>query len=147
MALEGQASLLQICFLHQFSIMLRTNINKAIPQRDRRSSQSQSPIQGSGGHTQQYLLVFSSLLSSFRGQQDNKTQYNLHSLAEGVMVDEGNDYVRSVDTPPKGHLQLYYKVWLTKECHLRVAHILKHSCKIILKNPIELSRKPTVLSG
>ena len=61
------------------------------------------------------------------------------------MVVEGNDY--PVDLAPGGCLQSYYQVWEQKECHPRVALILKHGYKIILVHPIELSHFPTIHSG
>ena len=61
------------------------------------------------------------------------------------MVAEGNDY--PVDLAPGGRLQCYYQVWEKKECHPRVALILKHGYKIVLVKPIELSRFPTIQSG
>ena len=61
------------------------------------------------------------------------------------MVAEGNDY--PVELAPGGRLQCYYQVWEKKECHPRVALILKHGYKIVLVKPIELSRFPTIQSG
>ena len=61
------------------------------------------------------------------------------------MLAEGNDY--PVDLAPGGRLQCYYQVWEKKECHPRVALILKHGYKIVLVKPIELSRFPTIQSG
>ena len=62
-------------------------------------------------------------------------------------MEEGNDYIKEVDLSPGGRLQLFHKVWLENSCHPRVAHILKYGYEIILKDPIELSRHPTILSG
>ena len=42
---------------------------------------------------------------------------------------------------------LFYKVWLENGCHPRVVHILQWGYKIILRNPIELSRHPIIHSG
>ena len=58
-----------------------------------------------------------------------------HNPPEGVVVAEGNDY--PADLAPGGRLQCYYQVWEQKECHLRVALILKHSYRIA--QPIDLS--------
>ena len=63
------------------------------------------------------------------------------------MVDEGNDHIEEMDISPRGHLQLFHKVWLANEYHPRVAHILKQGYKILLKSPIELSRNPKIHSG
>ena len=62
-------------------------------------------------------------------------------------MEEGNDYIKEVDLSPGGRLQLFQKVWLENSCHPRVAHILKYGYEIILKDPIELSRHPTIHSG
>ena len=46
-----------------------------------------------------------------------------------------------------GRLMSFYKVWLENGCHPRVVHILQWGYKIILRNPIELSRHPIIHSG
>ena len=61
------------------------------------------------------------------------------------MVAEGNDY--PVDLAPRGRLQCYYQVWEQRECHPRVALILKHGYRIILAQPIKLSHTPAIHSG
>ena len=59
---------------------------------------------------------------------------------------EGNDYTQEA-LLPGGRLQLFYKVWKENGCHPRVVHILQHGYEIILKDPIELARHPTIHSG
>ena len=59
---------------------------------------------------------------------------------------EGNDYTQEA-LLPGGPLQLFYKVWKENGCHPRVVHILQHGYEIILKDPIELARHPTIHSG
>ena len=61
---------------------------------------------------------------------------------EGGVV--GSDYMIP---NPGGRLLSFYKVWLENGCHPRVVHILQWGYKIILQNPIELSRHPTIHSG
>ena len=48
---------------------------------------------------------------------------------------------------PGGHLLSFYKYWLANGCLPRVVHILQWGYKIILWNPIQLSRHPTIHSG
>ena len=48
---------------------------------------------------------------------------------------------------PGGRLLSFYKVCLENGCHPRVVHILQWGYKINLRNPIELSRHPTIHSG
>ena len=62
------------------------------------------------------------------------------------MGGEGNDYTQEA-LLPGGRLQLFYKVWKENGCHPRVVHILKHGYEIILRDPIELARHPTIHSG
>ena len=77
-----------------------------------------------------------SVKNSFRGQV--RIVNCLQNPPEGVVVDEGNDHIRVIDTSLRGHLLLYHKVWLANKCPPRVAHILKHGYEIILKSPVEL---------
>ena len=56
----------------------------------------------------------------------------------------GSDYMIP---NPGGRLLSFYKVWLENGCHPRVVHILQWGYKIILRNPIKLSRHPTIHSG
>ena len=62
------------------------------------------------------------------------------------MGGEGNDYTQEA-LLPGGRLQLFYKVWKENGCHPRVVHILQHGYEIILTDPIELARHPTIHSG
>ena len=62
------------------------------------------------------------------------------------MGGEGNDYTQEA-LLSGGRLQLFYKVWKENGCHPRVVHILKHGYEIILRDPIELARHPTIHSG
>ena len=57
---------------------------------------------------------------------------------------EGSDHIKSEISPPGGHLELFVNVWDQNECHPRAALILRHSYKIVLKQPIKLSVTPTI---
>ena len=78
--------------------------------------------------------------SEFKSQQSRSPLTPLEVEEEVV----GSDYMIP---NPGGRLLLFYKVWLENGCHPRVVHILQWDYKIILRNPIELSRHPTIHSG
>ena len=79
---------------------------------------------------------------SFVAKQTSKINKDHHSPPDWVVGAELNDY-----PAPGGRLQCYYQVWEQRECHPRVALILKHGYRIILAQPIELLHTPTIHSG
>ena len=81
----------------------------------------------------------------FVAKQTLKINKDHHSPPERVVVAGGND--NPEDLAPGVRLQCYYQVWEQKECHPRVALVLKHDYRIILAQPIELSHTPTIHSG
>ena len=98
--------------------MLRISTNAIVPQRGRKWIQNQSSMQRKEGQISAVLhfqIPVARVL--FVANRIVNLSRSLHNPQEGVVVDEGNDYVRVIETSG-GRLQLFHKVWRANECQL-----------------------------